>query len=67
MLRDVLSNTGPSIWPIISLLIMLVAFTAVLVWTYAGRKNRFENESNLPLELDDEQEQDMKSTRGLSS
>jgi len=67
MLRDVLSNASHSIWSIISLLMMLAAFVAVLVWTFSGRKNRFENESNLPLQDDDEQDANMKSTRGLSS
>ena len=67
MLRDVLTNSGASFWPVVSLVIMLATFAAVLLWTFAGRKNRFENESQLPLRDDDDQESDMKSTRGLSS
>lgn len=67
MLRDILTNTSLGIWPVVSLIIMFVAFAAVLVWTFAGKKNRFEEESNLPLQDDDESSTNSHSTRGASS
>ncbi|MCB1060618.1 MAG: cbb3-type cytochrome c oxidase subunit 3 [Calditrichaeota bacterium] len=68
MLRDILTNANHGIWPIVSLIIMFVAFAAVLIWTLSGRKNRFEEESNIPLhDEDDEQLNHSHSTRGTSS
>lgn len=67
MLRDLISNAGTSIWSIVSLIIMFVAFAGVLWWTFTGKKNRFEDESNLPLQDDDEHSTTTHSTRGLSS
>jgi cbb3-type cytochrome oxidase subunit 3 len=67
MLRDMLANVETSIWSVVSLIIMFVAFIGVLWWTYSGKKNRFESESNLPLESDDEQITNSHSTGGLSS
>ncbi|NUO19777.1 cbb3-type cytochrome c oxidase subunit 3 [bacterium] len=67
MLRDMITNAGSNIWSIISLIIMFVAFAAVIWWTFSGKKNRFETESHLPLQDDDEQVTNSHSTRGLSS
>ncbi len=67
MLRDMLANTGTSVWSVISLVVLFVAFAGVLWWTFSGKKNRFEDESNLPLQDDDEQITNSHSTRGQSS
>ncbi len=64
MLRDMLTNAGSSVWSIVSLIVLFVAFAAVLYWTFSGKKNRFESESNLPLEDDDEQPPHSNSKRG---
>jgi cbb3-type cytochrome oxidase subunit 3 len=67
MLRDFLTNMNHGIWPVVSLIIMFIAFAAVLIWTFAGKKNRFDEESHLPLQDDDEHITNSHSTRGISS
>jgi cbb3-type cytochrome oxidase subunit 3 len=64
MMRDVMQHAGQSVWPMISLIIMFITFGAILVWTYAGRKNRFEVDSRLPLEDDEQSATHTQSTRG---
>ena len=64
MLRDMITNAGTSVWSIVSLIVLFVAFSAVLYWTFSGKKNRFESESNLPLEDDDDKPSHLNSTRG---
>lgn len=67
MLRDLLTNLELGIWPVVSLIIMFAAFSAILIWTFLGKRNRFEDESNLPLHEDDEDTTNSHSTRGHSS
>lgn len=67
MIRDVIQSAGQIAWPVIALLIMLIAFIAILVWTFSGKKNRFEGESNLPLQDEDDDITHSHTTRGVSS
>ncbi len=50
MIKDVLTFAADSFWPQISLIVFLICFGAILIWTYAGRKDRFRHDANLPLE-----------------
>lgn len=59
-----MESAGQTIWPIIALVIMLAAFAAILLWTYAGRKDRFEHDSRLPLEDDEAGVSQQNSARG---
>jgi cbb3-type cytochrome oxidase subunit 3 len=50
MIRDALEFAHATDWPQVALIIFVVAFMGVLVWTYRGSKTRFDRESRLPLE-----------------
>jgi cbb3-type cytochrome oxidase subunit 3 len=50
MIRDILRFAGETSWVQIGLVICLLAFLAIVVFTYMGRKNRYEHERHLPLE-----------------
>ncbi|MCC6475414.1 cbb3-type cytochrome c oxidase subunit 3 [bacterium] len=52
MIRDLL-GAGEGTLSSIALLIMLAAFAGVLLWTFRGKKDRFREESNLPLDDSD--------------
>ena len=52
MIQDIITQTANSIWAQIGLVISVLAFAAILVWTYVGKKDRFKRESRLPLEDD---------------
>jgi len=64
MLRDLINNTGTTIWSVISLLAMVLAFAAVLYWTFSGKKDRFDAETRLPLDDDAPTASHTQSTRG---
>lgn len=64
MIRDVMEHAGQTTWPIVALLIMLAAFTVILLWTFSGKKNRFEHDSRLPLDDDDHEVTHNNSARG---
>jgi len=49
MIQDVITRAANSLWPQISLLIFVLCFVAVLIWTYSGRKDRFREQAALPL------------------
>jgi len=50
MIHDVITRAANSLWPIISLIIFVLCFVGVLIWTYRGRKDRFVREAALPLD-----------------
>jgi cbb3-type cytochrome oxidase subunit 3 len=52
MIADWLTRVT-SYWPRIGLVIFLVFFAAILIWTLRGGKHRFEHISRLPLEEKD--------------
>jgi cbb3-type cytochrome oxidase subunit 3 len=49
MIQDVIARAASSLWPQISLLIFVLCFVGVLIWTYSGRKDRFRKQAALPL------------------
>jgi cbb3-type cytochrome oxidase subunit 3 len=49
MIKDVLEFSANSLWPQISLIIFVICFAAILIWTYRGRKDRFHYDAHLPL------------------
>lgn len=55
MIHDVLSGMT-SVWSQVGLVLFLVFFTVVLIWTLRGGGHRFDRESRLPLDG----EQDLK-------
>ncbi|MCM8569293.1 CcoQ/FixQ family Cbb3-type cytochrome c oxidase assembly chaperone [Gramella jeungdoensis] len=50
------SIDGVEIYPIISLLIFFFFFTALFWWVFTARKEYIRDVSNLPLELNNDQE-----------
>jgi cbb3-type cytochrome oxidase subunit 3 len=50
MIRDVLTLSANSLWSQISLIIFVLCFVGILIWTIAGRRSRFARQSTLPLE-----------------
>ena len=52
MIQDVLTRAANSLWPQISLIIFVLCFLGVIIWTYAGHKHRFQYQAHMP--LDDE-------------
>ena len=50
MIRDVIQYIGETTWPQIGLVLFMLLFAGLLVWTLAGRKDRFRHQSRLPLE-----------------
>lgn len=52
MIRDLIGR-GDGLFSSLALLLMIAAFAGVVIWTYTGKKNRFEEESNLPLDDSD--------------
>jgi cbb3-type cytochrome oxidase subunit 3 len=50
MIRDVLQIAGETTWVQIGLILCFLLFIGIVVWTYLGRKNRYEHELNLPLD-----------------
>ena len=50
MIQDVITRSANSLWPIIALIIFVLCFVGVLIWTYRGRKDRFKREAALPLD-----------------
>ncbi|MDX1544587.1 MAG: CcoQ/FixQ family Cbb3-type cytochrome c oxidase assembly chaperone [Christiangramia sp.] len=50
------SIDGVEIYPIISLLIFFIFFTALFWWVFTARKDYIRDVSNLPLELSNDQE-----------
>ncbi|MBU0509118.1 cbb3-type cytochrome c oxidase subunit 3 [bacterium] len=53
MIKDVITNLGEAIGPLIGLVLFFVVFIGVIVWTYRGRKDRFDYPSRLPLDNGD--------------
>ena len=49
MIQDVITRAANSLWPQISLLILVLCFVGVMIWTYSGRKDRFREQAALPL------------------
>ncbi len=52
------SIEGVEIYPIISLLIFFIFFTALFFWVFTAKKEYIKKVSDLPLELDDNIELD---------
>ena len=52
MIQDVITRSVNSLWPILGLILFVLCFVGVLVWTYRGRKDRFRREAALPLDDD---------------
>jgi cbb3-type cytochrome oxidase subunit 3 len=52
MIKDFISQSGNAIFAQIGLVIFVLLFAAILIWTLRGHKNRFDHERNLPLEDD---------------
>jgi cbb3-type cytochrome oxidase subunit 3 len=50
VIQEMLTRSANSLWPIISLIIFVICFVGVLIWTYRGGKDRFRRERNLPLD-----------------
>jgi len=48
------SIEGVAIYPIISLLIFFIFFTALFWWVFTAKKDYIEKVSDIPLELEDE-------------
>lgn len=48
MIQDVITRAANSLWPQISLLIFVLCFVGVMLWTYSGRKDRFREQAALP-------------------
>ena len=48
------SIEGVAIYPIISLLIFFIFFTALFLWVFTAKKDYIEKVSDIPLELEDE-------------
>lgn len=44
------SITGVGIYPVITLLIFFLFFTVLTIWVYRGRKERYNEINNLPLD-----------------
>lgn len=53
------SIDGVAIYPIISLLIFFIFFTALFWWVVTARKEYIKEVSHLPLEVDEEQKTDV--------
>ncbi|MCP9199629.1 CcoQ/FixQ family Cbb3-type cytochrome c oxidase assembly chaperone [Gramella sp. GC03-9] len=49
------SIEGVAIYPIISLLIFFIFFTALFWWVITAKKDYIKNVSSIPLELEDEE------------
>ena len=58
MNQDVITRAADSIWPQVSLIMFVLCFVAVLIWTYRGKKDRFRRQAALP--FDDESTADNK-------
>lgn len=54
------SIEGVEIYPIISLLIFFIFFTALFWWVFTAKKDYIKKVSNIPLELGEEQDQSSK-------
>jgi cbb3-type cytochrome oxidase subunit 3 len=52
MIKDIIEHTASSIYAQVGLVIFVLLFSAITIWTYSGRKNRFDRASRLPLEDD---------------
>ena len=50
MIQDVITRSANSLWPQISLILFVLCFVGVLLWTFTGRKDRFRHHATLPLE-----------------
>lgn len=60
------SIEGVEIYPIISLLIFFIFFTALFWWVITARKEYIQDVSNLPLELDSDIESNTNKKTGKS-
>ena len=49
MIQDVITRAADSLWSQISLVIFVLCFVGVMIWTYSGRKDRFREQAALPL------------------
>jgi hypothetical protein len=55
MIKEYLQSLdGVSIYPIISLIIFVVFFAAIIIWLFKVDKNYIKKMENLPLERDEE-------------
>jgi len=50
VIHDILIDIRATIWPIIGLILFLLAFIGIIYWTYRGKRDRFKYESRLPLD-----------------
>lgn len=57
MIKDVLQSVeGISLYPIISLIIFALFFAVLIIWMIKVDKNYIKKMSNLPLDMEDENE-----------
>jgi cbb3-type cytochrome oxidase subunit 3 len=59
MIKDVIEFSANSLWPQIGLVILFACFIGIVIWTFTGKKQRFERERLLPLD-DGEAEEEQK-------
>ncbi|MFZ5433278.1 MAG: cbb3-type cytochrome oxidase subunit 3 [Calditrichota bacterium] len=52
MIHDAITYLGASLWAIVGLVLCFSVFVGIVIWTYRGRRDRFERESRLPLDDD---------------
>jgi len=50
MIHDLISHEWSTVWAQVGLVIFVVVFAAIVIWTYRGHKDRFKRESELPLD-----------------
>ena len=49
MIHDVLSAAGQSVWSSIMIVVLMLVFGGIIYWTFRGGRHRFDRESRLPL------------------
>jgi len=52
MIKDFITQTANSIYAQIGLILFVLLFAGILIWTYSGKKDRFKHASRLPLDDD---------------
>lgn len=52
MIRDMISSAGTVFWPVAALILFVLLFAGIVLWTYSGRRDRFHYMRMLPLQGD---------------
>lgn len=50
MIRDLIAHSGDILWPVAALVLFVLLFGGIVVWTYSGRRDRFHYLRMLPLQ-----------------